>query len=127
MSTRTLLSIVLGLAVSVVAVGGLYWAGAREPAAADPSLEVSSQARDAYAAGLDPAATPRLRTPEPAPAPAAEPDTGWESAAPAAAEQPEAWDEDEERAEDRDDHADEHEEHEEHDEGDDDEDEGDDD
>ncbi|MFM7551684.1 MAG: hypothetical protein ACKO7Q_02385 [Actinomycetota bacterium] len=123
MSTRTLLSIVLGLAVSVVAVGGLYWAGAREPAAADPSLELSSQARDAYGTGLDPAATPRLRTPEPAPALAAEPDPEWESAAPAADEQPEAWDEDDERAEDRDDHADEHEEHDE----DDDEDAGDDD
>lgn len=89
MSTRALLGIVLGLAVSVVAVGGLAWAGA-----ADSSLELSSQARDADGTGLDPATMLRLRTPEPAPAPVAEHDAGWESAAPTAAEQPGAWDED---------------------------------
>lgn len=65
MTSRTLLSIVLGVACSALAVGGLYWAGGRD-ATADPSLDQSADARAAYEAGQVPAGEPRLRPPSPA-------------------------------------------------------------
>ncbi|MEY4225402.1 MAG: hypothetical protein RL190_159, partial [Actinomycetota bacterium] len=64
MTSRTLLSIVLGVACSALAVGGLYWAGGRD-AAVDPLLDQSADARAAYAAGQEPADEPRLRPPAP--------------------------------------------------------------
>lgn len=70
MNPRTALSIVLGLACSALAVGGLAWAAGREPAPADPGLDVSAEARAAFAGGLAPVKRVRLRQPAPAPEPA---------------------------------------------------------
>ena len=70
MTSRTALSIILGLACSALAVGGLAWAAGREPAPADPGLDVSAEARAAFAGGLAPVKQVRLRRPAPAPEPA---------------------------------------------------------
>lgn len=67
MTSRTLLSIILGVACSALAVGGLYWAGARDAGPPDAALDVSADARAAYVQGADPAPGPQLRAPDPAP------------------------------------------------------------
>lgn len=87
MTSRTLLSIILGVACSALAVGGLYWVGARDATQPDTALDVSADARAAYAGGGDPAPVPQLRTPDPAPIPepapqAAAPDPGQREPAP---------------------------------------------
>lgn len=69
MTSRTALSIILGLACSALAVGGLAWAAGREPAPADTGLDVSAEARAAFAGGLAPVKQVRLRQTAPAPEP----------------------------------------------------------
>lgn len=106
MNQRTILAVIVGLAVSVLAIGGLALAGGVGGETGDPALDASAGARAAYSEGLAQITQPDLRRPEPAPQPAAQ----WQSAAPAepAASRPEAQEQDGAYGEHENGHDDEH-------------------
>ncbi len=116
MNQRTILAVVVGLAVSVLVVGGLAFAGGIGDAPGDPALDASAGAREAYSAGLAQITDPDLRRPEPAPQPVAQ----WQSAARAepAASRPEVQEQHDAHEDDHDDDHDDGDHDDDHDDGD---------